>query len=53
MKKPLPSKLNILYDGRIIHHQVTEDEAAELLMKLAEQSYRDQIDSDKIDFEYI
>jgi hypothetical protein len=53
MKRLSQSKLNILYDGRIIHHQVTEEEASELLMKLAEQSYTGEIDSEKIDFEYL
>lgn len=54
MKKPSPSKqLNILYDGRIIHHQITEEEALTILLELAEQSYRDEIDQSKIDFEYL
>jgi hypothetical protein len=45
--------LNILYDGRIIHHQVTEEEAAAILLELAEQAYNGEIDQDKIDFEYL
>lgn len=54
MKKPSPSKkLNILYDGRIIHHQITEEEALTFLLELAEQSYRGEIDESKIDFEYL
>lgn len=54
MKKPSPSKkLNILYDGRIIHHQITEEEALSILLELAEQSYNDEIDQDKVDFEYL
>ena len=45
MKKPSPSKkLNILYDGRIIHHQITEEEALSILLELAEQSYKDEIE---------
>jgi hypothetical protein len=45
--------LNILYDGRIIHQQVTEEEAAAILLELAEQAYKGEIDQDKIDFEYL
>ena len=45
--------VNILYDGRIIHHQITEEEAASILLELAEQAYKGEIDEDKIDFEYI
>jgi hypothetical protein len=45
--------INILYDGRIIHHQITEEEAAPILLELAEQAYKGEIDEDKIDFEYI
>jgi hypothetical protein len=52
-KHSLSKQLNVLYEGRIIHHQVTEEEALSLLLELAEQSYRGEIDSTKIDFEYI
>jgi hypothetical protein len=45
--------VNILYAGRIIHHQITEEEAASILLELAEQAYKGEIDEDKIDFEYI
>lgn len=45
--------INILYDGRIIHHDVTEEEASAILLELAEQSYKGEIDEDKIDFEYL
>lgn len=49
----LSNTLNILYDGRIIHHQVTEEEATALLLELAERAYKGEIDQDKVDFEYI
>jgi hypothetical protein len=45
--------LNILYDGRIIHHQITEEEAAAILLELAEQANKGEIDESKVDFEYI
>jgi hypothetical protein len=45
--------LNILYDGRIIHHQITEEEAAAILLELAEKAYEGEIDEDKIDFDYL
>jgi hypothetical protein len=45
--------INILYDGRIIHRQITEEEAVPILLELAEQAYKGEIDEDKIDFEYI
>ncbi len=54
MKKHSPSNMmNILYDGRIIHHQITEEEAMGLLLELAEKSYRGEIDQEKVDFEYL
>lgn len=45
--------LNILYDGRIIHHQITEEEATAILLELAEQANKGEIDDSKVDFEYI
>jgi hypothetical protein len=45
--------VNILYDGRIIHHQITEEESVPILLELAEQAYKGEIDQDKVDFQYI
>jgi len=45
--------INILYDGKIIHHKVTEEEASAILLELAERSYKGEIDEDKIDFDYL
>jgi hypothetical protein len=45
--------INILYNGRIIHNGITEEEAAAILLELAEQAYKGEIEEDKIDFEYL
>lgn len=45
--------LNILYNGEVIHKQITEEESLVILVELAEKAYNGEIDEDKIDFQYI
>ena len=45
--------INILYDGKVIHKQVTEEESLVILVELAEKAYRGEIDEDKVDFNYV
>lgn len=45
--------INILYEGRIIHKQISEEEATKILLELAEQAYKGEIDQEKVDFEYL
>lgn len=44
--------INILYDGKIIHLEVTEEEASGILLELAEKAYKGEIQEEKIDFQY-
>ena len=45
--------LNILYNGEVIHKQITEEQSLVILVELAEKAYNGEIDEDKIDFQYI
>jgi|LakMenEpi03Aug12_release.lakeMendotaPanAssembly.Ray.scaffolds.fasta_scaffold187358_6 hypothetical protein len=45
--------INILYDGKVIHKQVTEEESLVILVELAEKAYKGEIDEDKVDFNYV
>jgi hypothetical protein len=44
---------NILYNGRIIHKELTEEECKQVLLLLAEQVADNKIDKDLIDVEEI
>lgn len=45
--------INILYDGKVIHKQVSEEESLVILVELAEKAYKGEIDEDKVDFNYV
>jgi hypothetical protein len=45
--------LNILYDNRIIYNNLTEEECADVLLELAEQSYEGKLDPNLITMEEI
>jgi hypothetical protein len=44
---------NILYKGRKIYTNLTEEESTDILLQLAEQSYNGEIDANEIELEEI
>jgi hypothetical protein len=45
--------INILYKGRKIYTDLTEEEATEVLFELAEKSYNNEIDQNEIELEEV
>jgi hypothetical protein len=45
--------INILYKGRKIYQNLTEEESTEVLLELAEKFYDEQIDVNEIEIEEI
>ena len=45
--------INILYKGRKIYTNLTEEESTEILLELAEKSYSGEIDANEIELEEI
>lgn len=45
--------INILYKGRKIYHNLTEEESTEILFELAQKFYDEQIDVNEIEIEEI
>ena len=39
----------IIYDGKIIHKNLTEEQCSELLLELAEKFYNNELDVNKIE----
>jgi hypothetical protein len=45
--------INILYKGRKIYNNLTEEESTEILFELAQKSYDGEIDPDEIELEEV
>jgi cytoplasmic iron level regulating protein YaaA (DUF328/UPF0246 family) len=45
--------INILYDGKLLHENISVEESQEILLNLAEQYYDENIDPNKIQIEII
>ena len=45
--------INILYKGRKIYTNVSEEESMEILLDLAEKSYNGEIDANEIELEEV
>jgi hypothetical protein len=45
--------INILYKGRKIYNNLTEEESTEILFELAQKSYDGEIDGDEIELEEV
>ena len=45
--------INILYKGRKIYNNLTEEQSTEILFELAQKSYDGEIDADEIELEEV